>query len=110
MERMIKKEVGVEAGLGGIFASKASNDDSVFGLTYRLNGNYYPDQLKALDGKLIPYLTAGLGGDYLDNKFMTGIDAGLGLKYLISNDIAVRAEFREVFMFKGRDDYVASWA
>ncbi len=106
MERTLKKDIGIEAGIGGIFTSKSSNDDSTFGLTYRFNANYYIGQLGSLDKKFMPYLTGGIGGDYIDNEALLGLNGGIGIKYLISKEVALRAEARRVFTFKGKDDYI----
>lgn len=52
------------------------------------------------DGALVPYLTAGLGGMYFraegadDDDLDAVLNAGAGVKYFVSNDLALRLDAR----------------
>ncbi len=52
------------------------------------------------DGKLVPYLAAGLGGMYFraegenDDDLDATLNAGAGVKYFVSNDLALRLDAR----------------
>lgn len=52
------------------------------------------------DGKFVPYLTAGLGGMYFraegndDDDLDAMLSAGAGVKYFVSNDLALRLDAR----------------
>jgi OOP family OmpA-OmpF porin len=71
--------------------------DSVKVFNYRLEGvyNFMPDN------KLVPYLALGGGGTSVHFPFGTQTDyaaaAGIGLKYFLSEDVAIRADYHQIF-------------
>lgn len=76
---------------------KAGRDNEVSGLLYHLDGLYH----FPLGEKWVPFLAAGAGAMTLDGN-VTGADTNLivnyggGLKYLYSDQMAVRADIRQV--------------
>ncbi|MDI6807644.1 MAG: OmpA family protein [Candidatus Eisenbacteria bacterium] len=113
VERMLRDNLGLEAGIGPVFTLKLPDyGDNVkpFALAYRLNANYYLPALWAK--KFQPYLTAGGGGDYIVDESdgnTIGIDGGLGVNYLLPKGTSIRTEIRKIYLFGNRADWVATF-
>ncbi len=97
----ITKNWGVEGSINYIDSDrKGFRDSEVTGYLYKLDALYNITKF----GKLVPYLAAGAGGITLDpSKGNTETDFllnyGAGLKYFITDDIALRGDVRHVLPF-----------
>jgi OOP family OmpA-OmpF porin len=99
----ITNNIGVE----GVFNYVATNSTDGYGsrnaISYRLDVlyNFQPDQ------KLVPYLAVGGGGTNIDkttftkHTFSGTANLGGGLKYFLTDSIALRADARQLFIFNG---------
>jgi OOP family OmpA-OmpF porin len=108
----LTKDWEVEA-VGSFLATEGTHSNaSVNTVNYRVDVlyNILPD------GPLVPYLaigaggvTAGHGSDFNAGGRNTDATAngGLGLKYFITDSIALRADAREVFVFENHSDPLA---
>ena len=103
LENFFTDNFSVEGGLGYVPTNQASTSNSKSMMTYTLNGNYN----FILNEKLWPYITAGLGGDTVANTTYLGPAAGIGLRYLINNDFALRTEVKDVFFRDPKNDVIA---
>jgi OOP family OmpA-OmpF porin len=75
-------------------------------------GNYRLDGIFNLlpDNQLVPFVFAGIGGQYID--YPSGIDHrnaatlnyGAGLKYFLDESVALRADIRQIHVFQNIDD------
>ncbi|SFL29015.1 OmpA-OmpF porin, OOP family [Desulfomicrobium norvegicum] len=75
-------------------------------------GNYRLDAIFNLlpDNQLVPFVFAGVGGQYID--YPRGIDDrnaatlnyGAGLKYFLDESVALRADIRQIHIFQNIDD------
>lgn len=80
--------------------AKGSGSSSVDGLVYRLDALYH-----FLPGKtLVPYIAGGLGGMTLDPDKKASntdflLDYGVGLKYFLTEDLALRGDVRHILAF-----------
>ncbi len=76
-----------------------SRSTNVF--NYRLDGvlNLIPD------GRLVPFVFAGVGGQSIDypknvsNKTLPAVDYGAGLRLFFTDSLALRADVRQIFVF-----------
>jgi opacity protein-like surface antigen len=101
--------IGVEAGLDySITSSKLVTNKDVAIFKYGVEGLYHfmPDK------KLVPFVTAGLGGYNLSGpsalvsrKMMGFIDYGGGVKYFLYDRLALRADVRHVVANAGAFEY-----
>ena len=111
----LTKNWGVEA-VGDYLSTKGTHTDrSVNALSYRLDilYNIMPD------GPLVPYLAAGGGGitaghgkDGLKIKDRTNdvtANAGLGVKYFLTDSIALRGDARQLFLFEKHNSVMYNW-
>lgn len=81
--------------------TEADNQISADALHYRLEGLYHfmPEK------RLVPFIAVGAGGQNInyssgvENKTKFAADYGAGLKYFITDDIALRADMRHVIVF-----------
>ena len=95
------KNIGAEVVFDYVNADYTTADISSNVFNYRVEGlyNFMPDS------KLVPFIAAGIGGmsiDYGDaNKDKTRFtfDYGVGLKYFLTDCIALRADVRHVLAF-----------
>ncbi|MBJ6749470.1 OmpA family protein [Geomonas anaerohicana] len=111
----LTKNWGVEA-VGDFLATEGTrNDRSVNALSYRLDVlyNFMPD------GPLVPYLAVGGGGityghghDGLkisDRTTDATINAGGGIKYFVTDSVALRADARQLFLLESPDKPKYNW-
>lgn len=85
---------------------KDGNSRSVNIGNYRLDGifNLLPDS------QLVPFVFAGVGGQYIDypsgtsNRHAATVNYGAGLKYFLSEYVALRADVRQIHVFQNIDD------
>lgn len=101
------KNWGVEGSFNYINSERNDIDGDVDGFLYKLDGLYNITNF----GKLVPYLAAGFGGITLnphrgsaENDFL--FDYGAGIKYFITDDIALRGDVRHVLPYGsiGKDE------
>ncbi|MGE5809093.1 MAG: thrombospondin type 3 repeat-containing protein, partial [Nitrospirota bacterium] len=102
IEKFLTDDWSVELGLGDVFTDSRTSGKSR-DLTYSLNLTY---NLFLKTQKLAPYLTAGLGGDYIDNVAQVGPDVGLGARWFITDRIALRPEARYIDLFTKKDEFL----
>jgi OOP family OmpA-OmpF porin len=70
-------------------------------------GNYRLDGILNLmpDSRLVPYVFAGFGGQSIDypknvsNRTAAAMDYGAGLKYFLTDQLALRADVRQIYIF-----------
>ncbi len=111
----LTKNLGVEA-VGEYLATDGTRSErSVNALSYRLDllYNFMPD------GPLVPYLavggggiTAGHGRDGLKIKGSTTdatANAGFGVKYFVTDSIALRSDARQLFLFEEHNSVMYNW-
>lgn len=110
----LTKNWGVEA-VGDYLATDGTrNNRSANALSYRLDilYNFMPD------GPLVPYLAVGGGGITLGHgsEFKAGgsntdatANAGLGLKYFLTDSIALRGDARQLFLFEDHNSVMYNW-
>lgn len=99
----VTKNFGVE----GVFSYIPTESTRGFGsqntITYHLDLLYNFQN----ESKLVPYLAIGGGGMNIDstvftkNTFTGTANVGGGLKYFITDDIAIRGDLRQIFLFNG---------
>ncbi len=85
---------------------KGNNSRSVNIGNYRLDGilNLLPDN------QLVPFVFAGVGGQYIDypsgtdNRNAATVNYGAGLKYFLDENVALRADIRQIHVFQNLDD------
>lgn len=88
---------GAEAVVTYTDTESAVEDMEVYGYRLDLLYHFRPDK------DLVPYLAAGLGGMSLDPESVDGSDEdglvnyGLGLKYFLNENVALRADVRHIF-------------
>jgi len=94
-------------GVEGVFNYVSTKSTAGYGsrnaISYRLDllYNFQPDQ------KLVPYVAIGGGGTNIDkttytkNSFAGTANIGGGLKYFITDSIAIRGDVRQIFVFNG---------
>ncbi|MCL2760448.1 MAG: outer membrane beta-barrel domain-containing protein [Desulfuromonadales bacterium] len=102
----ITKTIGLEAGVQYIATeltnNKSPNNISKGGWQYRLEGlyNFMPDSW------FVPYIAVGYGGQHLKevnnaSKNSGIFDYGLGAKFFVTDDIAIRADVRHLIRDMG---------
>jgi len=101
----ITDNIGVE----GVFNYVATKSTKGYGsrnaISYRLDllYNFQPQQ------KLVPYVAIGGGGtnidgsNYTSHTFVGTANVGGGLKYFLTDSIALRADARQIFLFNGNE-------
>ncbi|MBJ6801453.1 OmpA family protein [Geomonas propionica] len=111
----LTKNWGVEAVADFLATEGTRNDRSVNALSYRLDilYNFLPD------GPLVPYLAVGGGGityghghDGLkisDRTTDATINAGGGIKYFLTDSVALRADARQLFLLESPDSPKYNW-
>lgn len=75
-------------------------------------GNYRLDGIFNLlpDNQLVPFVFAGVGGQYIDypsgtdNRNAATVNYGAGLKYFLDENVALRADIRQIHVFQNIDD------
>jgi OOP family OmpA-OmpF porin len=75
-------------------------------------GNYRLDGIFNLlpDSQLVPFVFAGVGGQYIDypsgndNRNAATVNYGAGLKYFLDESVALRADIRQIHAFQSVDD------
>lgn len=109
----LTKNFGVEL-VGSYLATQSTRSDrSVNVLSYHLDllYNLMPD------GPLVPYLAVGGGANTKGHgsSYETGsntdatANAGLGLKYFLTDSIALRADARQLFVFERHNSIMYNW-
>lgn len=101
----LTERISAELGLNYISSETEALDIDVDGYLYRLEGLYH----FMPDSKLVPFVAAGLGGITLDSDRSSSdsdflADYGLGLKYFLNNDLALRADVRHIYVFDDPDN------
>ena len=112
----LTKNFGVEA-VGDYLATEGTRSKtSINSLSYRLDLLYN----FMADGPLVPYLAVGGGGitrghgnDGLkinknDNTSAT-INAGMGIKYFVTDSVALRADARQLFLLEKPNEPMYNW-
>jgi OOP family OmpA-OmpF porin len=102
------KYLGLEASVEYTDTDYDTNSDSrsVNIGNYRLDGifNLLPDS------QLVPFVFAGVGGQYIDypsgtdNRNAATVNYGAGLKYFLDESIALRADIRQIHAFQNVKD------
>ena len=95
------KNIGAEVVFDYVNADYTTADISTNVFNYRVEGlyNFMPD------GKLVPFIAAGIGcmsidyGDATKDKTRFTFDYGAGLKYFLTDWIALRADVRHILAF-----------
>lgn len=105
LEKFLSEVWSIEAGVGYVPTKKVSTDQSKDDITYSLNGTY---NFLLGKSKFTPYLTAGLGGDYIEHKSLNGLNAGIGARWFLTDNIVLRPEVRYINLLSGREDYLIS--
>jgi OOP family OmpA-OmpF porin len=75
-------------------------------------GNYRLDGIFNLlpDNQLVPFVFAGIGGQYIDypsgtnNRNAASVNYGAGLKLFLNESVALRADVRQIHVFQNIDD------
>ncbi|MDD5711830.1 MAG: OmpA family protein [Smithellaceae bacterium] len=114
---------GLRAGyeLSPVWAAEASVDyaapDILHPVTTDTGTKVFNYRLEVLynfmaDKKLVPFIAAGVGGNHEsyasvagDNKNNLSFDYGAGIKYFITNDIALRGDIRHMMTFGRYETY-----
>lgn len=96
----LDKQWGAEAVFNFIDTESDVNHGDVKAYLYRLDGLYH----FSMDDVLVPYLAAGIGGITFDrdrgsNNNDPLVNYGAGLKYFITDTIALRGDIRHVISF-----------
>ena len=94
------RNLGAEFFLNYINSKSDTNGTDVDGYLYRLDGLYH----FMPESRLVPYIAAGLGGITLapddgDNDTSFLVNYGGGVKYFITDTIALRGDLRHVITF-----------
>jgi OOP family OmpA-OmpF porin len=109
----LTKNWGVEL-VGAYLATEGTRSDrTVNALSYGLDilYNFTPD------GPVVPYLAVGGGGITVGHgsSFKGGsntdatANAGLGLKYFLTDSVALRADARQLFIFEDHNSVMYNW-
>lgn len=111
----LTKNWGVEAVADYLATEGTRNNRSVNALSYRLDilYNFLPD------GPLVPYLAVGGGGityghgheglKISDRTTDATINAGGGVKYFVTDSVALRADARQLFLLESPDSPKYNW-
>ncbi|MBU5639051.1 OmpA family protein [Geomonas sp. Red69] len=111
----LTKNWGVEAVADYLATEGTRNDRSVNALSYRLDilYNFLPE------GPLVPYLAVGGGGityghgreglKISDRTTDATINAGGGVKYFVTDSVALRADARQLFLLESPDSPKYNW-
>lgn len=111
----LTKNWGVEAVADYLETEGTHNGRSVNALSYRLDVlyNFLPD------GPLVPYLAVGGGGityghgreglEASDRTTDATINAGGGIKYFVTDSVALRADARQLFVLESPDSPKYNW-
>uniref|UniRef100_C6E2V6 OmpA/MotB domain protein n=1 Tax=Geobacter sp. (strain M21) TaxID=443144 RepID=C6E2V6_GEOSM len=111
----LTKNWGVEAVADYLATEGTHNGRSVNALSYRLDVlyNFLPD------GPLVPYLAVGGGGityghgheglKVSDRTTDATINAGGGIKYFVTDSVALRADARQLFLLESPDSPKYNW-
>lgn len=111
----LTKNWEVEAVADYLATEGTHNDRSVNALSYRLDVlyNFLPD------GPLVPYLAVGGGGityghgreglEVSDRTTDATINAGGGIKYFVTDSVALRADARQLFVLESPDKPKYNW-
>ena len=92
------KHLGAEAVFDYVNTNYKPNDTSTDFYGYRIEGLYH----FMPDSKLVPFVAVGAGGttvNYPDRYRRAVVDYGAGLKYFITDWLAVRADVRHIISF-----------
>ncbi len=95
------KNWGVEGLIDYVPTRYTATDSSTNVFNYRVEGLYH----FLPDGKLVPFLAAGAGGQTIDSrdsavdKTRAVLDYGAGVKYFLTERIALRADVRHLIAF-----------
>jgi len=98
----VTKNIGVEGFLHYVPTEIAAGDVDLYG--YGIEGLYH----FMPDSKFVPFLAAGLGGIHyrgpsgMGEKNKLSFDYGAGLKYFITDKIALRADIRHILPMNDR--------
>src|SRR6185369_10216602 len=111
----LTKNWGMEA-VGDYLSTRGTHKDkSINALSYRLDilYNFMPD------GPLVPYLAAGGGGiaaghgrdgqKISDRTNDVTANAGFGLKYFLTDSVALRGDARHLFVFEKHNSAMNNW-
>lgn len=111
----LTKNWGVEL-VGDYLATDGTHSErSINALSYRLDFlyNFMPD------GPLVPYLAAGGGGITLghgkdglkisDRTNDATANAGFGVKYFLTDSVALRGDARQLFLFEKHNSVMYNW-
>jgi len=89
----------------GVSASSFNKNDDVNFLNYRLEALYHMFP----DNRFVPYLAVGYGGMRLEefNRAINGgiFDYGVGAKYFLTDNVALRADLRNLVIDRGPTVY-----
>ncbi|QXE85508.1 MULTISPECIES: OmpA family protein [Geomonas] len=111
----LTKNWGVEAVADYLATEGTRNDRSFNALSYRLDilYNFLPE------GPLVPYLAVGGGGityghgreglKISDRTTDATINAGGGVKYFVTDSVALRADARQLFLLESPDSPKYNW-
>ena len=111
-DRMLDNETGFTLGLGYDFTNQLSGEINVFDMDLDGTGpdedlfQYRFDLLYSFErqlGSLTPFLVAGGGHSDFSQNEETVWDAGVGVKYQINENLALRTAFRK---FWGMDEHM----
>ncbi len=105
LEKFLSEAWSIEAGVGYVPTKRVSTDQNKSDITYSLNGTY---NFLLRNSKFVPYLTAGLGGDYIEGNSKNGLNAGIGARWFLTETMALRPEVRYINLLEGREDWLIS--
>ncbi len=88
-----------KADIKNINKSKSFWDFALYGTYYIFN-----------QGNLLPYVSLGLANSKFDKKSLTGIYGDIGLNYMFTDNLGVRASVKDYYLWKGRNDILPSIA
>ena len=106
-------------GVEGVFNYVATKSTKGYGhrnaISYRLDllYNFAPQPGFKPEHQLVPYLAIGGGGTNIDattytkHTFVGTANVGGGLKYFLTDSIALRADARQIFLFNGNESLPA---
>lgn len=102
------KHIGVEGIINYIDTESDRTGSDVDGFIFRADGLYHfmPDE------QLVPYVAAGLGAISINGDERSGNTSGManygaGIKYFISETLAIRADIRHILDFDGTNNNLA---
>ncbi|RMD46228.1 MAG: cell envelope biogenesis protein OmpA [Aquificota bacterium] len=81
--------------LKGTNTDRDSYDWAVFGSYYENAGD-----------RLIPFVSLGIGGNFMNHKTLTGIYGAAGLRYVFNESLGVKIAIQDFYLWKGRHDIV----